>query len=193
MEPISSPLQGALGYTLIGEILGVTSLSWVCIGMMLRKLRHEAIEIPETVAQPIPQFKVEESPEYLALLEKVSQLEAEKLKLQEGQSGSAELEKLQKTISYLENKLLEYEIVQEEISILGELKAENEKLKLDLNALRSATAPAAAPVPATEELIKMQFSEFAEPAEPKKEAMPEDIQSLLSDIESLSKDKQPKP
>jgi hypothetical protein len=182
-----------LGYTLIGEILGVTSLSWVCIGMMLRKLRHEAIEIPETVAQPIPQFKVEESPEYLALLEKVSQLEAEKLKLQEGQSGSAELEKLQKTISYLENKLLEYEIVQEEISILGELKAENEKLKLDLNALRSATAPAAAPVPAAEELIKKKFSEFAESAEPKKEAMPEDIQSLLSDIESLSKDKQPKP
>ena len=87
MEPISSPLQGALGYTLIGEILGVTSLSWVCIGMMLRKLRHEAIEIPETVAQPIPQFKVEESPEYLALLEKVSQLEAENCSRRDQHSG----------------------------------------------------------------------------------------------------------
>ena len=188
MEPVSSPLQGALGYLLIGEIVGVTSLSWACIGMMLRKLRHEAVEISEPVAEAPPLVKVEESPEYMALLEKISQLEAEKLKVQEAQSGPAELEKLQKTIAYLENKLLEYEIVQEEISILGELKAENEKLKLELNSLRSAQGVA----PGAEELIKKQFSEFSE-AEPKKDAMPEDIQTLLSDIESLSKDKPAKP
>lgn len=54
MEPVSSPLQGALGYLLIGEIVGVTSLSWACIGMMLRKLRHEAVEISEPVAEAPP-------------------------------------------------------------------------------------------------------------------------------------------
>jgi hypothetical protein len=110
MEPVSSPLQGALGYLLIGEIFAVTSLSWACIGMMLRKLRHEAVEIPEPVSEVAPQFKVEESPEYLALQEKVSQLEAEKMKAQETPSGTAELEKLQKTIAYLENKLLIFNI-----------------------------------------------------------------------------------
>jgi len=187
MEPVSSPLQGALGYLLLGEILGVTSLSWVCIGMMLRKIRHEAVELSEPVAETPHLFKVEDSPEYQALLAKVTEFEAEKQKMQESQSGSEEIEKMKKTIAYLENKLLEYEIVQEEISTLGELKAENEKLKLELNSLHRNQVAAPA-----EELIKKQFSEFAE-SEPKKEAMPEDIQTLLSDIESLSKDKQPKP
>ncbi|MFM8268936.1 MAG: hypothetical protein ACKN9V_02015 [Pseudomonadota bacterium] len=179
MDPISSPLQGPLGYTLLGEILGVTSLSWVFVAMMLKKLRYESAEI---VAAPepemIPSFKVEETPEYLALMAQIRQLEAEKLKAQESQSGAAEAEKMQKTISYLENKLLEYEIVQEEISTLGELKSENEKLKLELNSLKKQLS---------------SFSEAPTPEPSAKDPMPEDIQTLLSDIESLSQDKQTKP
>ncbi|NBT57827.1 hypothetical protein EBT16_03485 [bacterium] len=188
MEPTSSPLTGALGYALIGEIVGVTTLSWLCIGMFLRRLRQESVELVE--AAPVEKlFKVEDSPEYLALIEKINQLESDKKKMDEDKAANPDVEQMRKTIAYLENKLLEYEIVQEEISTLGELKVENEKLKRDLNQLQRTQQPQA---PA-EELIQKQFSEFAEPAvEPKKEALPEDLQNLLSDIESLSKEKQTK-
>lgn len=185
MEPISSPLQGILGYTLVGEILGVTALSWTCIGMMLRKLRHESEEVPEPVMASLQTLKVEDSPEYMALMEKIRLLEDEKRNAPASESGPEEIEKLKKTIAYLENKLLEYEIVQEEISTLGELKAENEKLKVELNSLRAPVVPAE-----TAELINKQFSEFSET---KKESMPEDLQTLLTDIESLSKEKSTKP
>lgn len=183
MEPSSSPLSGALGYALIGEIIGVTALSLTAIGMMLKRLRNAS----ENEMAPVEAtFRLEDSPEYIALMGKVEQLEGERKKREEEKVSNPDVEQMRKTIAYLENKLLEYEIVQEEISTLGELKMENEKLKVELNSLR-ASAP-------TEELIKKQFSEFSDAtSEPKKESMPEDIQTLLSDIESLSKNKETKP
>lgn len=190
MSVESSPLQGPLGYLLVGEIVGVVSLSWVCVGMFLRKLRSTP-EAPLMPVQEVPNepFRIEDHPEYQSLLKKVGELEAQLQVKVEPQPASetavGEVEKLQKTISYLENKLLEYEIVQEEIATLGELKKENEKLKTDLLELKSQQLKTS-----TEAVIEEKFTEFAEKAtEPeRKEPSPGEIENLLTDIEKLAQE-----
>lgn len=190
MSVESSPLQGPLGYLLVGEIVGVVSLSWVCVGMFLRKLRATP-EAPLMPVQEVPNepFRIEDHPEYQSLLKKVGELEAQLQVKVEPQPASepavGEVEKLQKTISYLENKLLEYEIVQEEIATLGELKKENEKLKTDLLELKSHQLKIS-----TEAVIEEKFTEFAEKAtEPeRKEPSPGEIENLLTDIEKLAQE-----
>jgi|GEM_PF-6022194 len=62
------------------------------------------------------------------------------------QSARAETDELKHKIDYLEGKLLEYEIVQEEIASLSSLKVENEKLREELVQMqRSRPAPKPAP------------------------------------------------
>jgi hypothetical protein len=100
---------------------------------------------------------------------------------------SSDTDKLQKTIAFLENKLLGYEIVQEEISVLGELKAENERLRMELSVLKKEEVP-----PQVEKVIEEKFTEFSKAGDSNPataEPMPGEIQNLLSDIESLTKDK----
>lgn len=189
MSVESSPLQGPLGYLLVGEIVGVVSLSWVCVGMFVRKLRATpdasvmpALEVPSEPA------RIEDHPEYQSLLKKVGELEAQlqvKTESQPAAPTAGEVEKLQKTISYLENKLLEYEIVQEEIATLGELKKENEKLKADLLELNSMQVKTA-----TEAVIEEKFTEFSEKAAnpERKEPSPGEIENLLTDIEKLAQE-----
>lgn len=190
MSVESSPLQGPLGYLLVGEIVGVVSLSWVWVGMFLRRLRAA----PEDSSMPVFEvprepLRVEDHPEYQSLLKKVGELEAQLQAKVEPQPASepaaGEVEKLQKTISYLENKLLEYEIVQEEIATLGELKKENEKLKADLLELKSLQLKTR-----TEAVIEEKFIEFSEKAaEPeRKEPSPGEIENLLTDIEKLAQE-----
>jgi hypothetical protein len=63
-------------------------------------------------------------------------------------NARAETEELRHKIEYLEGKLLEYEIVQEEISNLSSLKMENEKLREEVVKLQRTAKPtpqAAAP------------------------------------------------
>lgn len=173
---VESPLQGAIGYLLIAEVVIVAGLVWVLIGLVLKRLKHPHTE---------PVTDIEKTEAYQALQAKLSQLEEEKSSLitQLGQSGDSE--KLQKTIAFLENKLLSYEIVQEEISVLGELKAENEKLRAELSTFKKDSVP-----PQVEQVINEKFSEFAAESQSKPESMPGEIQNLLSDIESLTKDKE---
>jgi polyhydroxyalkanoate synthesis regulator phasin len=177
MEAIPSPLQGGIGYLLIVEILIVAGLTWVLIGLVLKKIRYPQTQ-PETP-------EVENSEPYLALVKKLEELETEKQMLMVQASSNGEVEKLQKTVSFLENKLLGYEIVQEEISVLGELKAENEKLRNELSALKSPTLPSE-----VEENINKQFSEFSSETKPTptstENKMPGEIENLLSDIDKLA-------
>lgn len=182
---MSSPLSGTLGYLLIGEITAVTLLSWVTVGMFLRRLRY-----PKNQTQELENSKetsVEESGPYKLLMEKVQALEAEKEEWKKSNSPPepSEVEKLKENVTFLENKLLGYEIVQEEIGLLGELKAENERLKLEIQALKTPSV-VKGPV---ETVIEKSFSEFQEvpaasesPAEP----LPGEMASLLTDIEKLS-------
>lgn len=62
------------------------------------------------------------------------------------QTARAETDELKHKIEYLEGKLLEYEIVQEEIASLSSLKVENEKLREEIVQMQRAR-PAPKPVP----------------------------------------------
>lgn len=173
---VESPLHGAIGYLLIAEVVIVTGLVWALIGLVMKRLKHPQVQ---------HNTDVEKTEAYQVLLAKLAQLEEEKSSLITQMSQSGDSEKLQKTIAFLENKLLSYEIVQEEISVLGELKAENEKLRAELGTFKKEVIP-----PQVEQVISEKFSEFATEGEPKAEPMPGEIQNLLSDIESLTKDKE---
>jgi hypothetical protein len=67
------------------------------------------------------------------------------------QTARAETDELKHKIEYLEGKLLEYEIVQEEIASLSSLKVENEKLReeiVQMQRARPAPKPVSEPEPA---------------------------------------------
>jgi len=185
MDFTHSPLYGFWGYLLMGELAAVSALSWLAIAMVIRRLRYP--EAPEKGDVPLSSERVEDSDLYKALLEKLQGLENEKSQWEKAAEAPSvsEVSQLKETISFLENKLLSYEIVQEEISTLGILKAENEKLKVELSTLKNATL-VSGPV---EEAIEKRFTEFTEtkPAETApSEGMPNEIKSLLTDIEKLS-------
>lgn len=184
-----SPLQGGLGYLLIAEIVIVTGLVFALIALILKRIRfpQEALPLPaplETSSQAV--MDVTKSPEYLELLAKLQSIEGEKAQALVNTVSSEEVGPLKEKLAYLENKLLEYEIVQEEIGALGELKAENEKLKAELVGLKNAQVNSQ-----TDNLIKEQFKEFAEPVAEVKQPLPGELENLLSDIDSLGQGKEP--
>lgn len=181
----SSPLQGTLGYLLVSEILVVLGLSWLLIGMMLRRVRYGTKEVLSATDSPKEPLKIEDQPEYQALVEKNRLLELKVAEqLNQAPQVPEDYEKLKSTIQFLEKKLLEYEIVQEEISTLGDLKVENEKLRTELQTLKSQTLELK-----TETLIKEEFSEFSTKTSEKPQE--KDLQNLLSEIESLAEEKSP--
>lgn len=68
------------------------------------------------------------------------------------QAARAETDELKHKIEYLEGKLLEYEIVQEEIASLSSLKVENEKLREEIVQMQRAR-PAPKPADATPDTV----------------------------------------
>jgi len=188
-----SPLQGGLGYLLIAEIVIVTGLVLTLIALILKRIRfpQEALNLAAET-KPSEMIDATKTPEYLELLAKLQSIEGEKAQAMATPGSSEEVAPLKEKLAYLENKLLEYEIVQEEIGALGELKAENEKLRAELVGLKNAQVTTQA-----ENLIKEQFTEFSEPTqspEPVAEAkqpLPGELENLLSDIDSLGQGKEP--
>jgi len=180
-----SALSGTMGYVLIGEITVVTLLSWVAVGMFLRRLRYPENQAPEPDSSK--EISIEETAPYKLLLEKVQSLEAEKEEWKKTATvpEASEVEKLKETVAFLETKLLSYEIVQEEIGLLGELKAENERLKQEIQALKTPSVFSGN----VDSVIEKTFSEFKETgtsAENPPVPLPGEISSLLTDIEKLS-------
>ena len=95
-----------------------------------------------------------------------------------GEGGSGNDAELNSKIDELEARLLEYEIIEDDIADLSLYKAENEKLKTELASLRGGGAPepAPAPAPAPEPVAEEPASEpIPEPVaeEPVVEAAPE--------------------
>lgn len=147
MQPVLELMQGPYAYLLILQILIVTALFLSLIGLVIRRLRGvEAIEGPlvDIAAPPNPELEALSKEQS----EKIRQLE---LQIDEiGGSGDI-VAKLKEQgdqyadkIKYLEQKLLEYEILQEEIGTLSQLKVENEKLKKEvLTSSDGSPAPAA--------------------------------------------------
>lgn len=138
-------LQGAYAYVVVGLILVVSVLSLVLIGLIIERTKEMASLVTES-AVPVP-VRVEEPKALEELKTKLTALEAqnESLKKSEGEKTS-----LQEKVKYLESKLLEYEILQEEIGTLSTLKLENERLK---SGLMQKGAPPKEPVVATASAI----------------------------------------
>jgi len=59
-----------------------------------------------------------------------------------GKTENLDPDALRERVTYLESKLLEYEILQEEIATLSSLRSENETLKKDLQGLKNKPAQA---------------------------------------------------
>lgn len=96
---------------------------------------------------------------------------------------------LKDKIRYLESRLMEYEIVQEEISALSSLRVENEKLKEDLLKFQGGRKPDAAPAGAPAGTPEQTATVTADPSAgmgAEIAAAQGQIDSLLSKIDGLT-------
>ncbi len=159
MSHILDSIAGPYPYLLIAQILIVSALLLSLIWIFIQRAQQGDFEtgeqsliataaeppaqketpiaslpVSEVAAAPPPEVTVPPPPP----VKQETDGDAEKL--------STEAEGLKDKVRYLESRLMEYEIVQEEISNLGSLRSENEKLKeelLRLNASLGAQPPAA--------------------------------------------------
>ncbi len=135
MEQITNILQGGYAYLLIFQILVVSSLFVMLMVMIIRRIRMEAADGPALGAMPaiLNTATGISQEEYDALKAQLAALEEDRKNLERLRADNTSL--LEK-IKFLEGKLLEYEILQEEIGSLSNLKVENEKLKKELLGLQ---------------------------------------------------------
>lgn len=150
MESILEVLQGSYAYLLIIQILIVTALFFALIALIVRRM----MKFSDPSLEELPKFDTENTvnlnvvsiDQFSAQLQNNSdnlppsdessvksadtapaaQKLSEPPKHQD--SGEPQNDLIEK-VKYLEGKLLEYEILQEELSTLSALKAENEELK----------------------------------------------------------------
>lgn len=139
MEHITTFLQGGYAYLLIFQIVVVSSLFLLLISMLLRRLKSEALHFSSPAAQAsveVAGAAVSTSADVEEWKSKCGALEEELQKVTKfKEDHTALLEK----VKFLESKLLEYEILQEEIGSLSNLKTENEKLKKELLQVQKET------------------------------------------------------
>lgn len=128
MHAIAETLQGAYAFILIFQIVVVTVLFLTLLGLVVRRLRtvQAQEEIAEGIVSTIDPATLADLE---ALREKINALQAEN---EASRALGDENKTLIEKVRYLESKLLEYEILQEEIGTLSALKIENEKLKSEL-------------------------------------------------------------
>lgn len=182
MEALYLLLQGSYGYLLIFQILVVTSLFVAFLWMMAQRTKSENYSFAAPAEGPtVTSVSAVTPSEYQQLKEKCLKLEEENTKML---SLKEEYEGLLQKTKFLESKLLEYEILQEEIGTLGSLKVENETLKGELQTLQreiagskgkqayippavpAAAAAAPAPEVAVPPIPNMDFSMGTPPAPP---------------------------
>lgn len=146
MPESTSMLQGSYVYLLIFQVVLVTGLMLAALWLIVRRMRTQELAGFATPGGPGPQLVSQREaaafpdPELEKLAEKqtekIQALEKELALLEQSTSelkeGSDKTEKLREKIRYLEQKLLEYEILQEEISSLSHLKSENARLRTQL-------------------------------------------------------------
>jgi len=133
MDILIEALHGLPLYLLIFQVLVIAFLCFCLIALIVQRLREKlegvdhAVETPlETEAHEHP-FVLEQVQEELRA--KVAALEEENKRLR---TLPEERNELYEKVRHLESKLGEYEIVQEEIGTISDLKSENERLKKEL-------------------------------------------------------------
>ncbi len=145
MNSFIQGLPGSYAYLLVLQIVIVSTLLLFLLWLIARRLREVPETEPQTVVVPdeaILRLSREQA-------SKIEQLESQVAELDKGGAGVAQAAEkskaLEDKVRYLEQKLLEYEILQEEISSLSVLKIENEKLKAQILQLGGAPSPRSAP------------------------------------------------
>ena len=175
MEIFTKVLQGPYAYLLVLQVMVVSGLCLSLIWLVMRRTQDAAQamvlagEKEATATVPVVDTaKIDE------LNARIVELEKENASLK---AGGGDVKTLQEKVKYLESKLLEYEILQEEIGTLSALKMENEHLRKQLAArgqtpvvpaVPPGTVPEPPAVPVTPPASTMAASspEPALPSEP---------------------------
>lgn len=160
METIASLLHSSYAYLLVAQILLVAALSLVLLALVVKRIKVHVVGTEAVTSNAgLGEFKTKAETletEKLELIKKISDLEAQ---MQDsGGGGDKAARALTEKVKFLEAKLLEYEILQEEIGSLSTLKVENEKLKETVMRLQKGdTVPTTVPVSqeAPQELEKL--------------------------------------
>lgn len=225
MEVILKVLQGAYAYLLIFLVAVVSGHFLLLLWLIARRIREAAVggaelgagaevvsnlsamsvgsataaavspsptpEMAPTIVQGVPVEEVE------ALKKELTQLKSERTEIQATLDSSSELKE---RVKYLESKLLEYEILQEEITALSALKVENEELKKKLHV---ENTPSEAPIEAKPEAktdLKPEVKVESKPdlkvvkiEDPPASNKPSEsevaqLENLLSQIDELTRD-----
>lgn len=143
MHAIAESLQGAYAFILIFQIVVVTLLFLTLLALVIRRLRRSQVDEESAVGEG-SYLDANAVAELGALKEKIASLQSDP----EGVKAIHDENKtLSEKIRFLESKLLEYEILQEEIGTLSALKIENEKLRSELQAHRNPSKKEPLPTP----------------------------------------------
>lgn len=214
MELFLRVVQGAYAYLLICLILIVTGLFLSLLWLIVKRTKEAgnfamatAGLAGETVTAPVDSILPQIDSAELDSLQKENQKLKDKISVLEddikNSSGAGDRAKeLNEKVQYLESKLLEYEILQEEIGNLSSLKIENEQLKQKLvesgvslsdtgsGAQEPATPEAVAPEAASAPMVVNTPAENLGAAAPQgKSAEATDLDALLAEIDKLTGDK----
>lgn len=183
-------LHGSYAYLLIFQILLVTALFLSFLWLVAQRIRRSAgslIALSTENAALTPPKTAGEMSELNELKGRLSALQAENDK---HRAASDENKSLREKIRYLESKLLEYEILQEEIGTLSALKLENEKLKEEIVHLKPSVLKSRLSAPRTVVEAAPPVPEVSsapvETTEPSAELSPEPQETLAPFSESQS-------
>ena len=140
MQGIPQILHGSYGYLLILQILLVAGLSLFLLVLIVKRLK--ATVVNEPIPASMDHSVLDAANLRLSELQKENEAMELRLKEHQAQPTSATMSeadgKLTDKVKFLESKLIEYEILQEEIGALSTLKMENEKLRQDVQKAQSA-------------------------------------------------------
>ncbi len=220
MELFLRVVQGAYAYLLICLILIVSGLFLSLLWLIVKRTKEAGsfafagvspgLSGQASVTAPVDAMMPQINSAELEGLQKENQRLKEKIQVLEddikNSDGAGDRAKeLNDKVQYLESKLLEYEILQEEIGNLSSLKIENEQLKQKLvesgiSLSDTGSGVAAAPVapPLETEVVEtpppvatkpMVVNTSAHVANQPSVADAEDLDALLAEIDKLTGDK----
>ncbi|MEZ4751094.1 MAG: hypothetical protein R3B54_10870 [Bdellovibrionota bacterium] len=205
MEPILHAIEGPFTYVVIAEVSIICALFLALLYLIVKRTLQPIEGYAGVAVMPQPAIAVPAA--------EVSDVE-EKVEANAGSKGAAEPteeELLQKgypdvatyyafkdKIKYLESKLLEYEILQEEIGTLSGLKMENEHLKNKLDSMekqiseaKAAVETAAKEITPTEPEPKVEPSPAEVPANAEKKAHSSEAELVRESDETDQRQQKP--
>jgi hypothetical protein len=158
MEIFAQVLQGSYAYLLIFQIILVSTLFLVLVGLIIRRTKEAAVRESHTTEVMAPAGDQATPTDSAA--PSTSKVEGENAPA-EAAGGDSKV--LSEKIKFLESKLLEYEILQEEIGTLSALKLENEQLRKKVGLSSDSGEASSSTAPPTE--AKTEPTSLAEGAE----------------------------